>query len=143
MTFDVKKVVSEVALCTVSTSLACYGLHQIYPAPSGTFLVVIGTVSACSGVILSRLDHEAATQLSRDFENNNAKFYHLYGAVVLIAQTLLVILFRSAAQRMGFQVPGLIQTFGYLGLAGRVFTLTKCAAEFIYLHHYPEEKKLF
>jgi hypothetical protein len=143
MSFDVKKVVSEVALSAVTASLTCYGLQQIYPAPSVTFLIVIATVSGSANVILSRLAYEAATQLSADFKTTNQKFHYLYGAVAILAQTLVMILFRSAAQRMGFQVPGLIQTFGYLGLAGRVFTVTRCAAEFIYLQKYPEEKKLF
>jgi hypothetical protein len=143
MSFDVKKMASEAALGAVTASLACYGLHQIYPAPSGTFLVVIGAVSACSGAILRKLATEAATMLTKEFKTPNGKFQHLYGAGSIVAHTLLVIFFRYAGQRMGYQVPGLVQTFGYLSLAGTAFAVTRCAAEFTYLHNYPTEKSLF
>ena len=46
MPLDVKRIAAEAAFGAVTASLACYGLHQIYPAPNGTFLVVIGADSA-------------------------------------------------------------------------------------------------
>jgi hypothetical protein len=143
MPFDVKKMTSEAALGAVTASLACYGLHQICPAPSGTFLVVIGTVGACVAVILRNLATEAAAQLKAGMKTENHKFHYLFGAGVTIAYTLLIIFLRSASQRMGCQVPGLVQTFGYLAFAGSAVGLTKNAAEFIYLSYYPTERNLF
>jgi len=135
---NVKKLAPEIAFDAVTTALACYGLHQLHPAPSAPVLLVIGTVNVCAGTIIYEFVKQLANELNEKYPLkllNHHYFISLLNGTVSLISTIFI---RYVAQRLGCQVPGFVQTFGYLTLADRINWITKSAVQFASRHLYGE-----
>ncbi len=116
----------ELAFHTGTTALACFVIHQAYPAPSAPVLLVIGAVASCAGVII----RELAPQLSEKiYHSHDAKFNPAMNIICATGPLISTIFVRYVAQCLGCQVPGFLQTLGYLYLAESVTWITKSAVD--------------
>jgi hypothetical protein len=136
----IKKYAPELAFDAVTAGLACYGLQQIYPAPGAHFLLVIGTVTACAGTIIRQFAPELAKQLYPT-PSIDPNYGHLLNILHLTGSLVSSLFVRYVAQRLGCQVPGFLQTFGYLYFAERISWITKSAVNFCSQHY--REKPVF
>jgi hypothetical protein len=144
MTAFLQKNALDLAIAAGTIPFAIYGLHRMFPAPDVAFLAVATTVSVCVGISIRALGSQYANRLTRSYgyvdEIDNKTTNHIFNRLNFIfsitTSILLPIFVRAIGQRMGFQVPGYLQTLGYFNLAGNAFWASKTIFEILRDAHY-------
>ena len=134
----------DLALAAVTAPLAICGLHRILPAPHVGFLAVASTMNIHVGIAIRDWATQSTTKSKQQGVDANkvAIFERLYAIVNVTTGTLLTIFIRSVGQRMGIQVPGYLQTVGYIYIASSAFWITKNTVDILRLiYNSPQAKK--
>ena len=138
MTTFLQKNGLDLAVVAVVAPLTSYGLHRMFPAPDAAFLVVATTVSIFVGIAIRQGGSQLAQTLSEQSGYVNSKgkttyniFYQLNPLFTITSNVLIPIFARSLGQRMGFQVPGYLQTVAYFSLTGSAIWSSKTILEIL------------
>jgi hypothetical protein len=129
------RIAPDLAITAIVIPLASYGLHRMFPAPHAGFLVVANTVIICAATVIRAWSLEYAQKLTKVYgyvaKENITTNYRLNFIFSITIGMLLPIFARTVGQRMGFQVPGYLQTVGYYSLASNAFWISKTTYEIL------------
>ncbi len=116
----------------VVTPLTHYSLNRKFPVPGAAFIAIANTLNMCATIIIKHYSHEKASELTKDYgyvdtDGNTTNFiFTRLNTIFSISLRLLFPIFaRYVGQRMGFQVPGYLQTLAYFILSADAVGLAK------------------
>lgn len=121
------------ALATVPPFVSIQ-LNRVFPAPHAGFIVVASSVAAYTTRYLDllRLNHGIALTekyITAKNRNDNPIFHQLPNFYTFPLQPLLPIIARVIGQRMGYPVPGYLQTVGYFSLTTPAYRFSRFLLE--------------
>ena len=110
----------------------CYLLNRVFPAPHAGFIVVASSVATYTFEVFFVLGFKWAQRLSEKYkikikgsEDCRQVFYNLTFCFTSSMGLLLPIIGRAVGQKMGYPVPGYLQTFSYFALTNTAFRTSK------------------
>jgi len=111
---------------------ACYLLNRMTPAPHAGFIVIASTVAAYAKNAFVEWAHIRVKTLAQKYPGSLAQKYpsSIFQLFNISIMVLLPIVARAIGQRMGYPVPGYIQTFGYFNLTNLAFVTSAILLEF-------------
>jgi hypothetical protein len=125
----------------VVAPLTIYGLHRIFPAPNVGFLAIASAVALCTHTTIAALGRDYAQRLTTQYNRKDGLFHRIYTLPLLSLSVLLPIFAKYAGQRMEIQVPGYLQTAGYVCVASIASQTVKTLYEIlecVYYSYYPK-----